>query len=646
VCGIAGLFRFGRPPDTRPIEAMIAVQQHRGPDEMATCEVPDGALGAARLAILDPAGGQQPRLDASGRYCIALNGEIYNHAALRAEAASRGVRFRTTCDTEVVVERVAERGFVAALADLEGMFGLAVHDREEGCLWLARDRLGEKPLYWTSLEDGTFLFSSEIKGLLAHPAVRRELDPAALGAYLAFEFVPTPRSIYRGIRRLEQGTWLRVDARGERRGSFWTQPVPRASRGSGIGLDGWAGRLSAAFDASIATRRVADVPVGVVLSGGLDSTAVLAAAQRGASEPVRTFTVAMPEDPTFDESARAAAVAARYRTEHRVVPLRPGQLPELLDAIGAQLCEPLGDGSLPATWALYREVHAAGFKAVLSGDGGDELLGGYPTYLAHRWAAGLAWLRTPLRRAVARLPVSFDNVSLDYRARRLAEGLGQPVGRRNQVWLGAFLPEELPDALAADLWSEIDALAAAAASAAPACTAMYLDQRLYLGDCVLAKVDRASMASSVEVRTPFLDHRLVELAAACPVGLKIGLRATKRVWRRALCDRLPDDVLHGPKKGFGTPLGPWLRGPCSQLLDDLPERVAPWLAPAQVQRLVREHRAGRADHRRRLWTLLVLGRWLHGPWGPYGSPCLPTKKARASAKAASGVPSRMSTQTR
>ncbi|MFH1469339.1 MAG: asparagine synthase (glutamine-hydrolyzing) [Pseudomonadota bacterium] len=614
MCGIAGIFRFCGPPDLGPLDAMRDAQAHRGPDEARSERFPEGGLATVRLAIVDPAHGQQPRCDPSGRFWVAMNGEVYNHAELRAAAVARGRLVRTTSDTEVLALLVAELGVRGALAELEGMFGLAVYDRQERRLTIARDRMGEKPLHCATLADGTFVFASEIKGLLSHSEISREVDPAALGAYLLFEYVPTPRTIYRGISRVEPGSLVEVDATGVRRERFWHLPRPRA--GAEGDTEAWGERLAGAFRASIATRRVADVPVGIVLSGGLDSAAVLALAGTHRADPAHTFTVTMPEDPSFDESTPAAAVARRYRAIHHEIPLRSGQLPGLLDALGAHLDEPLGDGSLPATWALYRAVHAAGFKAVLSGDGGDELLGGYPTYLAHRWASAAAPAGPLLQRALAHWPVSYANVSRDYMARRFAAGLGQPTARRNQIWLGAFLPEELPPALRADPWREVDVHGAAFAGDDPRCTAMALDQRLYLGDGVLVKVDRASMASSVEVRTPFLDHHLVSLAADCPVEHKLGLRTTKKAWRQAVRHLLPVDLLDRPKKGFGTPLGPWLRGPCTHLLDDLPERVEAWMPPEQVRRLIAEHRAGRADHRRRLWTLLVLGRWLHGTWGP------------------------------
>ncbi len=624
MCGIAGIFRFGVPPELAPLDRMRDVQGHRGPDDARSQRFRQGGLATVRLAIIDPARGQQPLCDASGRYWVALNGEIYNHASLRAAARDRGAEFRTSCDTEVVAELVAELGVRGALERFEGMFGLAVFDRQDEQLWLARDRMGEKPLHYHRCADGTFLFASELKGLLVHPAVPRTLDPAALGAYLLFEYVPTPRTIYSGIHRLEPGKLLRLSRHGLQQERFWELPHPEGGRGALGDMQVWSRRIAAAFEASVLTRREADVPVGVVLSGGLDSTAVLALADRGRrrkqAERSHSFTVTMPEQPSFDEAAPARVLAEHYHTVHHEFPLVASDLPDILDAIGEGLDEPLGDSSLVATWWLYRHVRDAGFKAVLSGDGGDELFGGYPTYLAHRWARPAARAGPLLSRLARRLPVSYENVSLDYKARRFAAGLGLPLPRRNQVWLGAFLPDELPPTLARDPWPEVDAHGRASEGLSPVCRALYLDQRLYLGDGVLVKVDRASQAHGVEVRTPFLNHELVELAGRCPAGLKVTGRTTKAIWRHAVRHILPASLLDRPKKGFGTPVGPWLRGPCGQLLDDLPERVERWFPPDQLGALIREHSTGQADHRRRLWSLIVLGRWLHGPWGPGQAP--------------------------
>ena len=616
MCGITGIFRFQAPPDLAPLDRMRDALTWRGPDEGASVRFPDGGLGARRLAIMDPTLGQQPLCDASGRFWVALNGEIYNYQVLRKEWQARGTRFRTAGDTEVVAEVVASLGFTGALARFTGMFGLAVYDTARRTLWIARDRMGEKPLYYTTLTDGTFLFGSQLMALLAHGAVSRTVDPGAVTRYLLFEFIPTPRTIYEGVKRLEPGACLRIDATGLSWQRYWERPIPAAGSGSNGDMDRWARSLAGAFQVSVLGRRLADVPLGFLVSGGLDSASVLAVASRRHPPPLETFTVVLPSDPSFDESKQARVLTRHFPCKHREIPFHSENLPEVLDDIGNRLDEPLADSSLAVSWWLFRHVHEAGFKVVLSGDGGDELMAGYPTYLAHRWARAAQPLRPILDGVVRRLPVSYDNVSFDYKLRRFTAGLDLPLPRRNQVWLGAFLPDDLDPTCVEAAWSEVDAHGDAVAGADPVCQAMALDQKLYLGDGVLTKVDRASQAFGVEVRAPFLDHHLVELAAQVPVGLKLRGRRLKAVWKQATTHLLPPEVRERPKKGFGTPVGPWLRGPCSTLLDGLEEAVAPWVPPDRVRTWVREHRQGDVDHRRRLWSLLVLARWRAGPFGP------------------------------
>lgn len=618
MCGITGIFRFRSPPDTARLEEMRDALAARGPDDGHSVRFREGGLGVRRLAIMDPEAGRQPLADGSGRYWVALNGEIYNHPSLRREYAARGVRFRTGCDTEVVAEVVAALGFRRALDRFEGMFVLAVYDRVERVLWLARDRMGEKPLYYTSLSDGTFLFGSELKALLRHPGLVRRVDPGAVGRYLLFEYIPTPRTIYEGVFRLPPGDLLRVGAHGVRRETWWSLPLPEPGSGGRGAMARWARSLTGAFQVSVFARHVSDVPVGYVLSGGVDSASVLSLAARryGEGPHLHTFTLTFGEQ-SFDESRAARETAGHFQTDHQEIPFGPDELRETLADLGQRLDEPLGDSSLPATWWLYRHVAQAGFKVVLSGDGGDELLAGYPTYLAHRLAGAGRVIAPAARPVVRRLPVSYENVSLDYQARRFLEGLSHPLARRNQIWLGACLPQELPPPLRRGVWDEVDAHARPSAGLPAVCRAMALDQRLYLGDGVLVKVDRASQAHGVEVRTPFLDYRFVELAASVPVGFKLRGRTSKAVWKQATRTWLPAAVLNRPKKGFGTPVGPWLRGPLAPLLRGLEEVLEPWLPPEQVRGWIREHRQGRADHRRRLWSGLVLARWLQGPWGPY-----------------------------
>lgn len=629
MCGIAGVFhpRTLSPDCRAAAPRMTRALAARGPDDHRVEELggsaPFAVLGTQRLAIMDPAGNVQPVADPqSGRFWVAMNGEIYNHRRLRGELTGFDVAFRSEGDTEVVAGMVARQGVDGALPRFRGQFALAVVDTAERRLFLARDRMGQKPLYWTRLGDGSVAFASELKGLLQHPGVRRELDPVAVQQLLLFEYVPTPRSIWRGVHKLEPGSCLIADADGVRSERFWTPPVPKGpDQGS---LKKWATSLHGSLQVATLHRMRADVPVGYLLSGGIDSSTVCALAAARSEVPLRTFSVKV-DAPGFDESSHARLVAEHLGTEHTELRLGPEDLPGLLEATAASMDEPLADSSLVATWRLMAGVRAAGLTCVLSGDGADESLAGYPTYTAHLLARApvLSGARGMLRAFARRMPTSHEGVSRDYMLRRFTEGLGLPWQRRHQVWMGAWLPEELGVSAAGEhpAWAEVDAHARAAEAAPGAdivARAMYLDQRLYLSDGVLVKVDRASMAHGLEVRSPFLDHPTVELCADIPAPFKLKGRESKIVLKRAMAEALPAGILSRSKQGFGTPVGPWLMDPRSGLLDDLPRALADHLDPALLEGVIAEHRSGRVDHRRRLWSALVLARWLEGPWGPRG----------------------------
>ncbi|MCK6508143.1 asparagine synthase (glutamine-hydrolyzing) [Myxococcota bacterium] len=616
MCGIAGAWNpLGVDPG--PVTAMVHSLAHRGPDDervtvLGPAERPWAALGARRLAIVDLRQGAQPVADDSGRFVASMNGELYNHRALHKQLAAQGHRFHGHGDTEVLAHLLASnpRAPERCLERLHGMFALAVADTERRALLLVRDRMGQKPLYWTRLEDGTLLWGSELKALRAHPRLRLQPDRRALQAVLLFEYVPTPWTPWQGIHKLEPGTMLVAEPSGLRIERWWTPPVPQ-ERDDGS-TERWAEALRNALQLAVVQRLDADVEIGCLLSGGVDSSTVAALAQARLSRPLRTFSISV-DAPGFDEGAQARRVAAHLGTEHRSARLQAADLPRLLDRVTALVDEPLADSSLIPTWRLMELVAEAGLKAVLSGDGADESFAGYPTLQAHRLAPLATPLAPVLAPLVAALPTSREGVTRDYMARRFVAGLGLPWARRHQVWMGAWLPAELSTDEA--VWSVVDAHAAAAGGADPASRALYLDQRLYLADGVLVKVDRASMAHGVEVRSPFLDHSIVELAASMGIGHKLRGRQTKRVLKRVARDLLPVEIVDRPKQGFGAPVGPWLAGPCRDLLRGLPEALDDLVPAAVLARVVDEHVDGRADHRRRLWSAVVLARWRQGPWG-------------------------------
>jgi asparagine synthase (glutamine-hydrolysing) len=608
MCGIAGIFAPGGV-DPAVVPAMLARLRHRGPDGVGVAQGERAGrcvftAGTARLAIVDPSHGAQPLWDPSGRVLVSLNGELYNHRRLRQELAARGVRFRTQSDTEVFAALIAEVGLRSALDQACGMFALAVWERDPARGWLVRDRMGVKPLYWRALPEGGLAWASEPRALREVPGLRWAENPAALQSVLLYEAVLGPDAAWAEVHRLEAGHLLPLeDGARWRPACWWEPPVPRPGRGGDLAR--WARSLDGALQVAVSQRLDADVPVGVVLSGGLDSTTV--AAHAAAHGPICTFSVAV-DAPGFDEGPFARRAAAALRAEHREVRFGPEDLVETIDAVLSHMDEPLADSSLLPSWALYRLVAAAGYKCVLSGDGADESFGGYPTVHAHRLAPLLRPFAPAARAALKRLPRSGEGVSPDYLARRFFDSVGGPWAERHMAWMGAWLPEELGP-VAPAVMAPIARWAAAADGTDAVGRALYLDQRAYLTECVLVKVDRASMAHGVEVRSPFLDHRVVTLAADMSSGMKVQGWETKRVLRAAASARVPDFVLQRPKKGFGSPIGPWLRGPARPLLAGLDDALSDLVAPERMRRTIQEHLSGAADHRRRLWSAVTVARW-------------------------------------
>jgi asparagine synthase (glutamine-hydrolysing) len=632
MCGIAGVVDVGGGPVVAAdVAPMIDALRLRGPDDEGLFCDGVAALGHRRLSIIDLEGGHQPMADEAGRATVVFNGEIYNFVALRERLAGLGHRFRTRSDTEVIV-----RGYLAwgeaVVEQLDGMFAFALWDARARRLLLARDRFGKKPLYW-SHGGGRFAFASTVTALLRHPAIPRRIDREALARYLALEYVPGPSSILDGVRKLEAGAALVLDGveaggRVRARRYFRLAVGERAGAGARAPKTIEEGARLVREHLVEATRRrlVADVPVGVFLSGGIDSSSVVAAAIAAGARRVRTFSIGFDE-PSFDESDHARAVARHFGTDHVEEQCSVEQLLEIVPQLGDILDEPMADGSIIPTTMLSRLARRH-VKVALGGDGGDELFAGYPTYAAHRLvapleplvAAGVAGpLVTAAQRAAARLPVSHANLSFDFKVKRLLDGIAWPPAVRNAIWLGAFRPDELGELLG----RPVDAsalLAPVAAAYEEARGATHLervleqDVRFYLGHLVLTKVDRASMSSSLEVRAPFLDTALAELVAAMPLAWKISRLTGKVILRRAVRPWLPARVLGRPKKGFGMPIGAWLRGPLRELARDLllgrDGLASTGLTDgAVVARLVDEHERGRVDHRKRLWALLVLELW-------------------------------------
>ena len=622
MCGIVGnvLARADRTPDAAVLKRMNDRITHRGPDDEGVFVQGPAGLAMRRLKIIDLATGHQPMTGEDGRVWTVFNGEIYNYRELREAHAARGHVFTTRSDTEVIVHGYEERG-VASVGDLDGMFAVAIWDAPARTLLLARDRLGIKPLYYAVLPD-QIVFASELKALLEHRAIERTLDLTALSRYLAHEYVPAPHSILRAVRKLPAGHWLTYTDGRVKLEPYWDVHF---QRGAGIDEAEAVEALRAALDRSVKQHLVSDVPLGVFLSGGIDSSAVAAFAARHFPGRLKTFSIGF-EDPSFDETAHARRVARVLDTDHQEEILDPRAALDLVTRLPELLDEPLGDASFLPTYLLSRFTRRSATVA-LSGDGGDELFAGYPTYQAHRLAGPLELIPPLLRRrllrpVVERLPVSLDNLSFDFKLKRFVAGLDFAPVDRHAAWLGSFTPAEQRELFTADALARMEAPPSYAAfhemlSHAPSASGLermlYLDLKGYLGEGVLTKVDRASMACSLEVRVPLLDHRVVELATSLPMHLKLRRVTTKYVLKRALAGVLPRDILERPKKGFGIPLGRWFRGELAPMLRDVcaPEviRRAGLFRPEAVGRLLAEHAEGRHDHRKKLYTLLAFQLW-------------------------------------
>jgi asparagine synthase (glutamine-hydrolysing) len=624
MCGLCGVLNYDgqAPVDQEGLAAMTATLQRRGPDDLGYfCSGPVG-LGHRRLSIIDLEMGHQPLSNEDGSIWIVYNGELYNYREIRTSLEKAGHRFATASDTEVIVHAYEEYG-ADCLKAMNGMFAFAIWDSNRGRLLLARDRLGIKPLYYAKLPR-CLLFGSEVKALVAHPLFERRLDPTALNLYLSLEYVPTPHCIFAGVNKLPPGHFLMVEGSNTHLERYWDLRLHKSEPSSTRTLSECTTEVRQLLYDSVKMELIADVPVGVLLSGGIDSSAVAAMMIRASSLPVPSFSVAF-DDPSFDESAHARLVARHLGTEHHEFPLSADTALKMLPEIVAGLDEPLGDSSIIPTYCLSRftKEHV---KVALGGDGGDELFGGYSTLQAHRLAnyyqrLAPGWLRHLVEPWVLeKLPVSFDNLSFDFKMRRFLRDYSLPPVVRHHRWLGSFTPEEkawLLGPLAGESREEVTDLVENHAHQAhtqdPLNQVLYCDLKLYLEGDILVKVDRASMANSLEVRVPLLNRLLVEYAAHLPHSLKLHGLTTKFLLRQALKGILPESILRRGKKGFNAPVAKWFAGPLKPLLADLlsPHRLKQQglFQPDYVATLMKEHQARYRDHRKLLWTLLAFQMW-------------------------------------
>jgi asparagine synthase (glutamine-hydrolysing) len=609
--------------DEKILLAMRDAQLHRGPDAAGLYRGKGVGLGHRRLSIIDLDNGQQPMVDEVAGLALVYNGELYNFPSLKAELEALGARFHSRCDTEVLLRAWQQWG-EACLTRLVGMFAFAVWDMRAQRIYLARDHLGIKPLHYGFTGAGDLVFASELKGLLAHPGVPRRIDPQAVEDYLALGYVPDPKSIYRGIFKLPPGHWLSWRA-GEPEPvarQYWDVPFRLAA---GMAVGEATVQLRSLLDQAVASQMIADVPLGAFLSGGVDSSAVVASMSRASRQPVRTCSIGF-DHAGFDETVYARRVAEHLHTRHFERQVSADDY-ALLDTLAAVYDEPFSDSSALPTYRVC-ELARTQVTVALSGDGGDENFAGYRRYRLHAWESSLRArlplaLRKPLFGLLGSVYPKADWAPRPLRAKTTLQGLAcddveayfhtvstTSAALRLQLYSASF-KRELQGYSALAVFR---AHAKHAPTDHPLLLAQYLDLKTWLPGDILTKVDRASMAHSLEVRVPLLDHRLVEWASSLPPGLKLRGGTGKYIFKKTLEPDLPHDVLYRAKMGFRVPLAAWLRGPLAQRAREALRTGAiaecGYFEPAMLDRLMRQHASGRHDHSATLWSLLTLDAFL------------------------------------
>ena len=630
MCGIVGFLtaKAADIPESEILRKMRDVLIHRGPDEAGEYfrpldeKGPFVFFGHRRLSIIDLTTGHQPLSNEDGTVWVIFNGEIYNFRELSEELKGRGHQFVTCSDTEVIVHAYEEYK-EDCFRYFNGMFAIAIWDEKAGRLVLARDRLGKKPLYHSSI-NGAFLFASELKAIMAYPAFPRKVDPSSLAKYLFFEFIPCPHTIFKDAQKIPPASYLIWNKKKIEIRKYWSPFDPEKCVGNYSEAEAELRILELLKD-SVKRRLISDVPLGVFLSGGIDSSAVTAFAQKEVPGKIKTFSIGF-EDPSFDES-RYGWLASKYiGTDHYEQTMTPVDLLNIVPSLPEILDEPMADASILPTYLLSKFTRER-VTVALGGDGGDELFAGYPTYLAHKFALQyerfLRIFHPVIRRVADLLPVSDNNISFDFKVKTFLSGIGYPDEIRNSVWLGSFsflenekvVSPEIRQSCDRDhLVEEILSYGKEYPGEDRITKVQYLDMRLYLQEAILVKVDRASMASSLEVRAPFLDHHLVEFMMSVPSALKLKGLTSKYILKKAMGNWLPDEVINRPKKGFGVPIAKWVKGALRELFEDLlsPHKIKQegFLNPEFVTGLLQDHLDNKKDNRKKLWTLLVWELWL------------------------------------
>lgn len=635
MCGICGLFNLQLQPvaHAERIDAMAQSIFHRGPDSAGKFQLPHIALAIRRLSIIDLQTGNQPLSNEAGDVTLVFNGEIYNYRELCEGLLDRGHHFKTHSDGEAIVHLYEEKG-PECLRDLNGMFAIALWDHRAKRLLLARDRAGEKPLYYWR-HGQTLAFGSEIKALLEYPGISHEIDPTALTQYFFYGHFPSPNSVYAEIKKLPAAHYMVVENGNVHIDAYWRpqdylRPPGQKSLSARDEHD-LVEELAVRLRQAAESRLVSDVPLGVFLSGGVDSSVIVAIMSELSPGNVNSFSVNFPEK-TFNEEPYSTLVAKRFRTQHHVLTAdKPGMF-QALTTLANHLDEPIADPAVIPTYMISRFARER-IKVALSGEGSDELFGGYPTYMGARLAEYYLKFPAVIRRQIFGrlqrfLRVSSAAVPVGLFLRRFLSQAERTPAERHHIWFGMFSPTELDQLFSPDwagpkppssqIFSPLARVLEGARFDETISEMLYLDFRLYLEDNLLVKVDRASMASSLELRTPFLDHRLIEFAEGLPGGMKVRGFTLKYILKKAVERWLPKEIVYRQKRGFSVPIAGWMRNELRPLVDEtLGEeklrRQGIFNVPF-VRRLLNEHWSGKADHRKPLWTIFAFQLW-HDRWG-------------------------------
>jgi len=620
MCGIVGLMYHDRQKPVRQesVKKMCDTLVHRGPDDEGFYVDRNVGIGMRRLTVIDLSTGHQPMTNEDGRYWIVFNGEIYNYPELRKELESKGHRFSTHTDTETIVHAYEEFG-EACVERLNGMFAFALWDREEEKLVLARDRLGVKPLYYYEGAD-RFVFGSELKAVLADPNVPRVIDFRALDRFLTFEYIPSPLSVFQGILKLPPGHLLTLEKGKTSLKQYWNLPTYVHHKSEEELTEVFYDLMKDA----VKIRLISDVPLGAFLSGGVDSSTIVCMMSELMNQPVKTFSIGF-DDPSYNELDYARAVAKHYGAEHQDLIIQPNVV-DLVEDLIKYLDEPLADVSVFPTY-LVSKLAREQVTVVLSGDGGDELFGGYDWYLAEKISRSYQKLPLSIRTELIpflmnAVPPASQKKGFVNKAKRFVEGTQLPEALQHFRW-NIFLSEDRKATLYRDGLSA--SLAGESAYAPhlsylremqgsdPLWQQQYADIKTYMVDDILVKVDRMSMANSLEARTPFLDYRIAEFAAGLPPDLKLKGFKTKWFLKQAMRKKLPPFVIDRKKEGFSIPMKNWLKGDLNPMMQDLlsPDRInnEGLFQSDDIEKMKKEHLAGTANHAHQLWSLMVFETW-------------------------------------